>query len=420
MTADSRRCFCQDNQRHFLERAFDRLGLDDAQRQLLLQSFRETSVQIPLEITTPAGERKLHTFHGYRVQHNHARGPFKGGVRFHPEVSQTEVRALAQLMTWKTALADLPFGGGKGGIAVDPSLLGLRELETLTKRFTQKMGPVIGINDDIMAPDVNTNPQVMAWMFEEYSKTHGFSPAIVTGKPLELGGLPGRLEATGYGVAFIAARAAADLGSSIEGARVAVQGFGNVGSHAAVRLHELGAKVIALSDVTGGVLCADGIDVDRALRHARETGSLQGCPGTEAITNEELLELSCEILVPAALEATINCDNEPRIQARIIVEAANMPVTHSADQALAERGVFVVPDILANCGGVVASYFEWVQNVQQFPWQRSVVFDRLEQRLAATYDLVAERARAEKEVFRTASYDLAVSRVLRAVELRGF
>ncbi|RMD84884.1 MAG: hypothetical protein D6815_03210, partial [Candidatus Dadabacteria bacterium] len=225
-------------------------------------------------------------------------------------MNQGEIRALAQLMTWKTALADLPFGGGKGGIAVDPATLAREELETLTKRFTQKMAPLIGVHEDVMAPDVNTNPQVMAWIFEEYSKTHGFCPAIVTGKPLELGGLPGRLEATGYGVAYITKLAARDAGLDLKGARVAIQGFGNVGSHTARRLAELGARVVALSDVRGGVYRKAGIDVEAAARHTAEAGALAGLRGTESLSNEELLALDCEILIPAALEGTINCDNE--------------------------------------------------------------------------------------------------------------
>ena len=355
-------CHCQDNQRHFLDRALSRLRLGASERELLLHSFREISVQIPLEVTRD-GRRALQTLTGFRVQHNHARGPFKGGLRFHPEVNLGETRALAQRMTWKTALVDVPFGGAKGGIAVDPRDLASAELEILTKRFTQKLAPVIGVHEDVPAPDVNTNPQVMAWMFEEYSKAHGYTPAIVTGKPLELGGASGRLEATGHGVAFVTRRACRELSIDLEGARIAVQGFGNVGSHAARRLAELGARVIALSDVYGGVYAEPGIDIPAAQAHVAEAGRLAGLPGTEAIGNDALLQLPCEVLIPAALDGTVHCDNEAGLRARVVVEAANMPVTHMADESLADRGVIVVPDILANAGGVTASYFEWVQNI---------------------------------------------------------
>ncbi len=419
MARGEKRCFCTENQEHFLQRSFDNLELDGAQRQLLLHSFREVTVQIPLK-SMVGGREVLRTFSGYRVQHNHARGPFKGGLRYHPEVNLDEIRALAQLMTWKTALVEIPFGGAKGGIAVDPATLTKDELEILTKRFTQKMAPVLGEYQDIPAPDVNTNPQVMAWIFEEYSKTHGHTPAIVTGKPIELGGSPGRLEATGYGVAFITGLACRDAGLPIAGAQVVIQGFGNVGSHAALRLAEMGARIIGLSDVHGGVFASEGIDVKAAVAYSAKNGRLEGLPGCRGITNQELLELPCEVLIPAALEGTIDCDNEPYIRAKLIVEAANLPVTHAADRRLRERGVTIVPGILANAGGVVASYFEWVQNIQQFPWERQTVIGRMEERLAAAYRTVREAAREGRVDMRTAAYDLSVRRVLRAIELRGF
>ena len=419
MRAAETRCHCQDNQRHFLERAFSRLRLGDAQRELLVHSFREITVQIPLEVRR-RGRRRLETLSGFRVQHNHARGPFKGGIRFHPEVSLGETRALAQLMTWKSALVGIPFGGAKGGIAVDPHGLDPSELEALTKRFTQKLAPVIGVQEDIPAPDVNTNPQVMAWIFEEYSKSHGYSPAIVTGKPLELGGAAGRLEATGHGVAFVTARACREQGVDLAGARVVVQGFGNVGSHAARRLAELGARVVAVSDVYGGVFSSDGIDVPAAISHVQEAGRLEGLSGAETIANEDLLRLPCELLIPAALDGTLTCDNESEVKARLIVEAANMPVTHGADEALAARGVTIVPDILANAGGVIASYFEWVQNIQQMPWSRETLLQRLEEHLMSAWDAVDSLRRKRRMDLRTAAYEIAVQRVLRAIELRGF
>jgi len=419
MSAEHRHCQCQETQTHFLERAFDSLQLGDAQRELLLSSFRETTVSIPLKLHR-GDSYQLQTYVGYRVQHNHARGPFKGGLRFHPSVNLGEIRALAQLMTWKTALVDIPFGGAKGGIAVDTTQLDAHSLEILTKRFVQKMSPVLGVHKDVPAPDVGTNPQVMAWILEEYSKTHGFTPAIVTGKPIELGGSAGRLEATGYGVAYITGLVAADQSLPLADASVVIQGFGNVGSHAARRLAEMGARVIALSDARGGVLCRTGIDIERAQRHVGETGWLEDLPGTEPISNAELLVLPCDILIPAAIEATINCDNADAVKARLVVEAANIPLTHRADTTLRERGITVVPDLLANVGGVLTSYYEWVQNLQEFPWEHDTVIQRLEKRLGRVYQQVCNLAHQRDTDLRTAAYDVAIERVNRAMALRGF
>ncbi len=414
-----KKCICQETQRHFLDLAFNRLNLKEAQRELLLSSFRETRVTVPVTLHRN-GESSLHTFQGYRVQHNHARGPFKGGLRFHPDVNIGEIRALAQLMTWKTALVDIPFGGAKGGIAVDPQQLSEPEREALSRRFCQKMAPIIGVHADIPAPDIGTNPQVMAWMMDEYSKSHGYQTAIVTGKPMELGGCAGRLEATGYGVAHLAHKTAAAMSLTPEQSRVVVQGFGNVGSHAAIALASKGYKVIALSDVNGGVMNEAGISIDHALAHLAESGTLSGLPGSLPISNADLLELPCEILIPAALEATITCDNAAAIQAKLIVEAANMPVTHRADDELKQRGIVIVPDLLANVGGVLASYYEWVQNLQQFPWDRETVLSRLESRLSRTYDAVSILAHERKIDLRGAAYELAIRRVDQAVRLRGF
>lgn len=414
-------CQCQDTQTHFLERAFESLHLEQAQRELLLAAFRETTVSIPLRPHRNGDDGgELCTYMGYRVQHNHARGPFKGGLRYHPSVNLGEIRALAQLMTWKTALVDIPFGGAKGGIAVDTTEISKHALEVLTKRFVQKMAPLVGVHQDIPAPDVGTNPQVMAWFLEEYSKSHGYTPGIVTGKPLELGGSAGRLEATGYGVAYITQRAAADMGLSIEGAAVVVQGFGNVGFHSASALVERGARVIAVSDARNGVLCERGIDIAAAKRHVDETGWVEGLPDTEPVSNAELLELPCDILIPAAVEATVNCDNVDAVKARLLVEAANIPVTHLADTRLRDRGITVVPDLLANAGGVLASYYEWVQNLQQFPWEYATVLEQLEHRLGRVYTQVRELARHRGTDLRTAAYELAIGRVNNAIALRGF
>ncbi len=414
-----KKCICQETQRHFLNKAFDRLKLKGAQRELLLSSFRETRITVPVTLRHN-GENTLHTFQGYRVQHNHARGPFKGGLRFHPDVNMGEIRALAQLMTWKTALVDIPFGGAKGGVSVDPQQLNETELEELSRRFCQKMAPIIGVHEDIPAPDIGTNPQVMAWMLDEYSKTHGYRTAIVTGKPVELGGSAGRLEATGYGVAHLAHKVAETISLTPEHSRVVIQGFGNVGSHTAIALASKGYKIIALSDVNGGVVNETGILIDHALRHIAENGTLTGLSGCSSVSNADLLELPCEILVPAALEATITCDNAGAIQAKLIVEAANMPVTHGADEQLQQRGVVIVPDLLANVGGVLASYYEWVQNLQQFPWDRETVLARLESRLSRTYDAVSVLANEQQIDLRCAAYELAIRRVEHAVRLRGF
>jgi len=412
-------CCCHDSQTHFLDHAMQHLDLDAAQRNLLLQSFREVTVQIPLKLQKGKKET-LHTFTGYRVQHNHARGPFKGGLRFHPSVQLDEVRALAQLMTWKTALVNIPFGGAKGGISVDPAELTEDELETLTRRFTQKLAPILGEHEDIPAPDVNTNPQIMAWIFDEYSKSHGHTPAVVTGKPVELGGSEGRLEATGFGVAFITARTCSDLSMPLKQTRIAIQGFGNVGSHTALRLSEMGAHIVAVSDVFGGVYCKDGVDIRAAIRHVEENGRLQGLKGTKEISNDALLVLSCDVLIPAAMEGVINCNNADAIQARLVIEAANMPVTHMADDKLRAHGIVIVPDILANAGGVTVSYFEWVQNIQRFPWDKEKVFKLMETYLSRAYDDVRELSRRKHVDLRTSAYELAVQRTFQAVVLRGF
>lgn len=414
-----KKCICQETQSHFFERAIKHLGLNEAQREMLLSSFRETQITVPLTMHRN-GEDTLRNFQGFRVQHNHARGPFKGGLRYHPDVNMGEIKALAQLMTWKTALVDIPFGGAKGGVAVDPGQLNDSELEELTKRFCQKIAPIIGVHEDIMAPDIGTNAQVMAWMLDEYSKIHGFNTGIVTGKPVELGGSAGRLEATGYGVAHLAHKVATEISLIPGQSRVVIQGFGNVGSHTAINMARKGYKIIALSDVHGGIFSEAGISIDRAISLVHETGTVSGLPGTEPISNVDLINLPCEILIPAALEATITCDNAETIQARLIVEAANMPVTHGADERLRQRSVVILPDLLANVGGVLASYYEWVQNLQQFPWDRATVLNRLEERLSHTCDTVSDLARERGVDLRTAAYELAIERVAQAVRLRGF
>ena len=400
------------------DRAADLLDLSEPMRVALKTPYREVMIEIP--VICDAGD--LRTFRGYRVQHNLARGPMKGGLRYHPQIDLDEARALASLMTWKTAVVDLPYGGAKGGIDCDPldPALTQRDVENITRTFIERLQVFIGPNQDIPAPDVNTNAQVMAWIVDEYSKFHGFTPGVVTGKPIALGGSEGRESATGRGVAVIASHAARDIGLALEGARVAIQGFGNVGSWSARFLAEMGARVVAVSDVEGGIHAGGGLDLAAVSDAVATAGSVVGTDGVERISNEELLALDVDILVPAALGHVIHGENAADVRARLIVEGANAPVTPVADEILRDREVTVVPDILANAGGVTVSYFEWVQNLQQFRWDA----DRVDQQLVATleraYRTVREVADAKGVSLRTAAFVLAIRRVASATELRGF
>ena len=392
-----------------------RLGLPEPLQVALKTPFREVMVEIPL--LDEDGE--ITTYHGYRVQHNNARGPMKGGLRYHPDVDLDEARALASLMTWKTAVVDIPYGGAKGGIDVDPRALRPSQLERITRTFTERVHQFIGPNEDIPAPDVNTNAQVMAWIVDEYSKFRGFTPAVVTGKPLEVGGSVGRESATGRGVALITALAAADSGLELQGATVAVQGFGNVGSWSARFLHEMGARIVAVSDIEGGVFDGDGLAPDRLAAVTAGGKSVVTMDGVERISNEDLLKLDVDVLVPAALGHVLHKWNARHVRARLVVEGANAPTTPAADALLEERGITVVPDILANAGGVTVSYFEWVQNLQQFRWAAAKVDAELTTILTDAYRTVRERARATRTTLRTAAYMVAIERVARAVQLRG-
>jgi glutamate dehydrogenase (NAD(P)+) len=391
-----------------------RLELPDHLQVALKTPYREVMVEIPLL----DDEGRITTFHGYRVQHNNARGPMKGGLRYHPEVDLDEARALASLMTWKTAVVDIPYGGAKGGIDLDPRTVTSAQLERITRTFIERIHQFIGPNEDIPAPDVNTTPQVMAWIVDEYSKFRGFTPAVVTGKPLEVGGSPGRNSATGRGVALIAARAAADAGLDLDGATVAVQGFGNVGSWSAHFLAEMGARIVGVSDVEGAVV-GDGLDVDRLREITAGGDSVVAYDGGERATNAELLELDVDILVPAALGDVIHKWNARHVKARLIVEGANAPTTPAADALLEERGITVVPDILANAGGVTVSYFEWVQNLQQFRWTASKVDEELRSIMETAYDAVRDMAREHRVSLRTAAFMVAIRRVAAAVRVRG-
>jgi glutamate dehydrogenase (NAD(P)+) len=398
-----------------LDCAARRLELPDHLQVALKTPYREVMVEIPLVDE----DGRFRTFHGYRVQHNYARGPMKGGLRYHPGVDLDESRALASLMTWKTAVVDLPYGGAKGGIDVDPKTLRRGEVERITRTFTERIHPFIGPNEDIPGPDMNTDGQVMAWIVDEYSKFHGFTPAVVTGKPLEVGGSPGRISATGRGVAVITARAAASVGLELEGATVAVQGYGNVGSWSARFLTELGAKVVAVSDVDGGVFAGDGLDLDRLDALAEAGESVVALERAERITNEDLLKLDVDVLVPAAVGGVINRWSARHVGARLVVEGANAPTTPAGDAVLEERGVTVVPDILANAGGVTVSYFEWVQNLQQFRWPAARVDQELTTIMETAYDAVAAMAAAKGTSLRTAAFMVAIQRVARAVQVRG-
>ncbi len=401
--------------RYFNEAA-DLLDLTDNMRKLLLTPKREVQVQIPVEMDN--GE--LSTLIGYRVQHDNACGPMKGGLRFHPEVDLDEVRSLAALMTWKTAVVNLPYGGAKGGIAIDPRTISARELERVTRKFVDQIHDVIGPDTDIPAPDMGSNAMVMAWIMNQYGKYHGFNPAVVTGKPVEHYGMPGREEATGRGVGIFTVKLLSRLGRSPSETKVAIQGFGNVGSHAAKFLQEADCQVVAISDVSGGYYREQGIDISDACRHLREhNGSLAGYRQADAITNEELLELKVDVLIPAALGGVFTAENARRIQAPVIIEAANEPTRPEADAIFNQRGLTVLPDVLANAGGVTASYFEWVQNRQHYQWGINRVRQELDHVLSQAFQTVWETATERQVSLRIAAFMVGIGRVGRATILGG-
>lgn len=392
------------------------MGLEDDLRCILRVPKRELTTHFPVRMD----DGTVKAFTGYRVQHNVTRGPGKGGIRYHQDVSIDEVRALAMWMTWKCAVVNIPFGGAKGGVIVDPTQLSLRELENLTRRFATEISPLIGHDGDIPAPDVNTNQQIMAWLMDTISMHHGhLESAITTGKPLGLGGSLGRSDATGRGVSFVVASAAQYLDLRLDGAPTVVQGFGNVGSVSALMLHDLGCKIVGISDVNGGVYNKDGIDPRAVLRHMKKTRTVIDYPGVERVSNEDLLELPCDILVPAALEKQITDENASRIRPKILAEGANGPTTPEADKILFDNNVFVIPDILANAGGVTVSYFEWVQDLQSFFWDEEEINHRLKLVMDASFQAVNERAQAHKIPLRLAANILAIERVAEATRLRG-
>lgn len=397
------------------DRAAKQLGLSEEIQLALKTPYRELMVELPLKLR----DGRMRTFHGFRIQHDNSRGPMKGGLRYHPHVDLDEVRALASLMTWKTAVVNLPFGGAKGGIDCDPAELAPDELERLTRKFIGRIHLLIGENEDIPAPDVNTNPQVMAWIVDEYAKFRGFTPGVVTGKPIALGGSLGRTAATGRGVAIATGMAMSRLKRTLSGATVAIQGFGNVGSWSAHHLAAEGAKIIAVSDVRGGVFDGDGLDVADLMRAAGTPEGIHGVSGVEAISNGDLLALDVDILVPAALGNAIHADNVGAVQAQLIVEGANAPVSAEADRALEERGVPIVPDILANAGGVTVSYFEWVQNTQRVRWTERQIDEMLQETMRTAFADVSRQAEEASVPLRTGAFMLALRRVGEATALRG-
>ena len=401
---------------YYFDKAADQLDLNDSIRRLLKTPRREVTVEVPVEMD----DGRLETLVGYRVQHNNARGPMKGGLRYHWEVDLDEVRALASLMTWKTAVVNLPYGGAKGGIRVDPRSLSRKEKERITRKFIDQIHEIIGPDKDIPAPDMGTNSETMSWIRNQWEKYHGFNPACITGKPVEDYGAKGREEATGRGVGILSYKLMTRLGRRPSDIRVAIQGFGNVGSHAAKMYSESDFKVVAISDLSGGYYRADGIDVPGALRHTLKNGSLKGYTEAESISNQQLLELDVEMLVPSALGNVINMENVDRIRAQYIIEGANGPIHAHADGALEDRGVIVLPDILANAGGVTVSYFEWVQNRQYYSWDLNRVRQQLDSVLSHGFEDVWTAANERKVSLRTAAFMIAIQRVYRATELSGF
>jgi glutamate dehydrogenase (NAD(P)+) len=393
------------------------LSLDPGSIEKLKHTKRELIVHFPVQMDD--GSVKIFT--GYRVQHNVARGPAKGGIRYHPDVDLDEVRALSMWMTWKSAVVNIPFGGAKGGVQCNPKEMSLHEIEHLTRRFTWEISMMLGPEQDIPAPDVYTNPQVMAWIMDTFSILKGYSvPGVVTGKPIELGGSVGRFEATGRGVVITSFEALKHLKIPMEGASVVIQGCGNVGGVAATHFDRMGAKVIAISDSQKGLFCEKGLDVKRALEYKSKYKCFVCESKDESeITNQELLELKCDVLVPAAIENQITDKNAPRIKAKIIVEGANGPTTPEADEILDDKGVFLVPDILANAGGVTVSYFEWVQNLQELIWSEEEVLDRLTRIMQKGFKEVLDLSLSKKIPMRTAALVLGIGRVAEASRLRG-
>jgi glutamate dehydrogenase (NAD(P)+) len=401
---------------HYFDDAAERLDVSDEVAAVLKSSYREVQVQIPIV----RDDGHLHVFSGYRVQHNGARGPYKGGVRFHPEVDLDEVRALASLMTWKTAIAGIPYGGAKGGVNCPAGEMSDRELEAVARSFMSKVEKVLGPNRDIPAPDVNTNAQTMAWMMDEYGKLHGYTPACVTGKPISLEGSLGREAATGRGLVYMFGEAAKEFDIDPESVRFVVQGYGNVGSWAARILEEMGATMIGASDAHGGIHNDGGIDADALAEHVKEGGHVPDFEGADQVTHDDLFEVECDLLIPAALGGMIHERNADSIKAKIVLEGANSPTTPKADQIMADKDIHVIPDVMANAGGVIVSYFEWVQNMQHMRWDEEDVNERLHKIVKRAYRDVKDKAEERDIPLRPAAYELGIERVLDASRTRGY
>jgi glutamate dehydrogenase (NAD(P)+) len=401
---------------YYFDLACDRLGLPDDAREVMRTPYREISVQIPVRMTD--GQMRVYT--GYRVQHNGARGPYKGGVRYHPEVDIEEVRALAMLMTWKTALVNIPYGGAKGGVNCPGDQLDKKELQTVSRSFMDKVEKILGPNRDIMAPDLNTDAQIMAWMMDEYGKLNGYTPAIVTGKPIELEGSYGREAAVGRGLVYLFREAAPQLGLSPPETTCVVQGFGNVGFHTASIMHHLGVKLVGVSDVNGAIRSEAGIEPAELRKFIQNGGKLPDYAHAESIDPEDLLAVECDVFIPAALGGMIREDNADRLACRVLLEGANSPTTPAADEILEEKGVYVVPDLLANAGGVVVSYFEWVQNMQHFRWDEREINDKLGSIMRHAFREVNALAKQRDLSLRIACWELGIERVVDAARTRGY
>ena len=398
------------------DEAADFLDLEADLRENLRVPERWLTVNFPVKMD----DGSIKMFMGHRVQHNTTRGPAKGGIRYHPNVTLDEVKALATWMTWKCAIVGIPFGGGKGGVTCNPKEMSMNELERLTRRFTSEISLIIGPERDIPAPDVYTNSQTMAWIMDTYSMTKGYcAPGIVTGKPLSIGGSLGRNEATGRGCVYSIIEACKHLGIDMNGSRVVIQGYGNAGSVVGKLIQEYGARIIAVSDTRGGIYCESGFDAQKVLEHKEKTGSVAGFEGTDSITNDELMALECEILVPAALENVLTRGNAGKVKTRVIAEAANGPTTPEADKVLFDNGVFVIPDIYSNAGGVTVSYFEWVQNIQQLFWTEKDVNMRLKNIMTEAFQQLIRLVDQHKIPMRLAAYALGVGRVAEALRVRG-
>lgn len=401
--------------KYYFQKASKELGIESQLEKVLITPRREVKVECIIELDN--GE--MATYTGFRVQHDSARGPMKGGLRYHPEVDPDEVNSLASLMTWKTAVVNIPYGGAKGGISCDPGQLSHQELQKITRAFVDEIHDVIGPQLDIPAPDMGSNAQTMAWIVDQFSKYHGWTPAVVTGKPLELGGSEGREAATGQGVFYAIEALMKDEGRALSDLRFAIQGFGNVGSYAAKFISQAGGKIVAISDAGGAIYSKDGIDIESLMLHTQSAGTICGYEGAEAMKRDQLLTVDCDVLIPAALGGVLTREVASDIKAKYIIEAANGPTTPEADEYFIKNGIILLPDIFVNAGGVVVSYFEWVQNIQQFRWNLKRVNEELKTIMLDAYSEIVQTAKTTNCDLRTAAFQLAISRVARATALRG-